>query len=96
MVSAVNEHRSIIQAGGTSMLPMEVPKMVIAPAERYDVLVTADQPCGNYTIFWHTHAEDEQHRPRKRSCYRPHTQPVRPPPLACRLRPPLRLHRRLQ
>ena len=50
---------TIIEAAGTALAPVVVEQMVVAPAERYDVLVTADQPCGNYTIIWHSHAEDE-------------------------------------
>ena len=60
MVDVAARNLTIIAVDGTDVLPVETGAgIVVAPGERYDVLVTADKPCGNYTVLFHGHAEDK-------------------------------------
>ena len=52
LLQIASHNVTVIQADGASVMPVVVESMVIAPGERYDVLLTADRPCGNYTILW--------------------------------------------
>ena len=41
---------TVIEADGTETLPMVVDSLPVFPGQRYSVVVTADQPIGNYWI----------------------------------------------
>lgn len=48
---AIDGHRmTIIEVDGTEVLPVEVDSIPILAGQRYSVVVTADQPAGNYWI----------------------------------------------
>jgi len=52
----IDQHDLVfVASSGTDMQPVVAHTTLMAPAERWDILVTADQPCGNYTMLWRSH-----------------------------------------
>jgi FtsP/CotA-like multicopper oxidase with cupredoxin domain len=49
-VAIARHNMTIVQVEGTNVEPLNVSSIDIGPGQRYDVLVTADQPAGSYMI----------------------------------------------